>query len=157
MAEISAMASSNALPTQFFRLAGLGGMSQSPETVIATPERARSSIDIDSTDHAPASIWTVYRRRTMIAIGWFLLVFGLLATVAPTPFGIVLVGIALTMLLTHSPWTKLRFRRYARRYPQTLAPLLRIPSIKQAIKLRKKRRRAKKAAEALARQVVKLQ
>ncbi|MEO1019000.1 MAG: hypothetical protein AAFY56_15095 [Pseudomonadota bacterium] len=103
-------------------------------------------------DEERKGFWVFIRRRTLIVTAWGLLFLGVLATIAPTPFGILLVGAALTMLLTHSPWTKLRFRRYIRRYPQTLSPLLRIPSIKEAIKIRKRRRKARRRAKQAARE-----
>lgn len=103
-------------------------------------------------DEERKGFWVFVRRRTIVIMAWILLALGVLATIAPTPFGIVVVGLALTMLLTHSPWTKLRFRRYMRRYPQTLAPLLRIPSIKEAIKIRKRRRKARRRARQAARE-----
>ncbi len=115
-------------------------------------ETALADTTVVEEEAETARFWGGVRRRTLILTGWALLAVGVVATIAPTPFGIVLVGVALTILLTHSPWTKLRFRRYMRRYPETLSPLLRIPSIKEAIKIRKRRRKARLKAKALARE-----
>ncbi|TXG85241.1 MAG: hypothetical protein E6R12_01720 [Sphingomonadales bacterium] len=104
-------------------------MEGSPHAMIPSQDSGMDAPGAAGSDGSPPSGRTMRKpspeliRWIMIAIGWVMMVVGIIISPAPGPMGAPVFAVGLILVLRNSRWARRQYIKLQRRYPKILGPV----------------------------------